>query len=168
MKNKRIILVAAIALMICSVAVKPAMAYFTATTDVEGGFIVSIGDGIPEIKEKVEDMTKKITIKNVGDYSIFVRAKAIYPDDVNITFEATDGWSDGGDGYYYYRDPIAPGESTPEETPLTLKITREEDATGNFNVIIVQEAVKVMYDKDGNVDWKGAVSSQNVYNLGNQ
>ena len=167
MKTKWLFLAAAITLIISAVAVKPTMAYFTDTTKAEGGFQIKIGDGDPEIHEEVSGMTKKITIKNTGDYPIFVRAKAIYPDDCKVTFEPTGGWSDGGDGYYYYDNPVAPKESTPEDTPLTLKISRAETSTGDFNVIIVQEATRVSYDENGKVDWDSAVKSQDSYNLGN-
>ena len=166
MKTKWLYLVAAITLIISAVAVKPTMAYFTDTTKAEGSFQIKIGDGDPEIHEEVVEMTKKITIKNTGDYPIFVRAKAIYPDDCTITFEPTGGWSDGKDGYYYYKDPVGPKESTPADTPLTLKITRAETSKGDFNVVIIQEATRVSYDEKGNVDWSGAVQNQDSYNLG--
>ncbi len=166
MKTKLLFIIAAIALVISTVAVKPAMAFFTDTVTTSGGFKISVGDGTPEIDEKVEDLTKKITIKNTGDYPIFVRAKAIYPDNCTVTLTVTEGWSDGGDGYYYYANPIAPGESTPVDTPLTLAITRKVGDTGTFNVIIVQEATKVAYDENGNVIWDAVAISQSNYNLG--
>ena len=166
MKTKLLFIIAAIALVISTVAVKPAMAFFTDTIQTQGGFKISVGDGTPEIDEKVEDLTKKITIKNTGDYPIFVRAKAIYPDNCTVTLTVTEGWSDGGDGYYYYANPIAPGESTPVDTPLTLAITRKAGDTGTFNVIIVQEATKVAYDENGNVIWDAVAISQSNYNLG--
>lgn len=166
MKTKWLFIIAAIALVISTVAVKPAMAFFTDTIQTQGGFKISVGDGVPEIHEDVENLTKKVTIRNVGDYPIFVRAKAIYPDNCDVTFTVTEGWSDGGDGYYYYADPIVPGESTPEDFPLTLKITRNAGETGTFNVIIVQEATKVAYDENGNVIWAPEAISQSNYNLG--
>lgn len=167
MKTKWLFIIAAITLVISTVAVSPAMAYFTDTTKAEGSFQIKIGEGEPEIHETVTDMTKQITIKNTGEYSIYVRVKAIYPDDCTVAFTPTDGWSDKGDGYYYYKNPIAPGETTPSEFPLTLTISRNEESTGDFNVIIIQEAIKAVLDDNGEPDWSKAITNQNSYNLGN-
>ena len=164
MKTKGIYLVAAAALIISISAVNPTIAYFTDTTTAEARIPISIGDGKTEISEKVENMVKKITIKNTGDYDVFVRAKAIYPDSCTIELNATDGWSAGDDGYYYYSNPVTPDDST--ATALNLHISRQisddADIPNDFTVVIIQEATKALYDADGNPapDWKAAVSNQ--------
>ncbi|SDB34702.1 hypothetical protein SAMN02910298_01693 [Pseudobutyrivibrio sp. YE44] len=164
MRRKWLIPMAAFALAASIVAVKPTIAYFTDTALAEGAFLVNISDGTPEIEEKVTDMTKLVTIKNTGSYDIFVRCKAIYPETrCTVTFQTTEGWSDGGDGYYYYAGAIAPGETTPAETPLTLLVSPIPGTSGDFNVIIVQEATKAIYKTVDGVDvpdpdWSAAVS----------
>ena len=54
-------------------------------------------------------------------------------------------------GYYYYSDPIAPGEST---SVLDIRIdSKESDAS--FNVVVVQESTKVLYNENNEpyADW---------------
>ena len=161
MKTKWLISIAAIALVISTIAVKPAVAYFTDTITAEGEFPITIGDGEPVITETVENMTKKITIKNTGDYDIFVRVKVIKPDSCTITPEYTSDWTEDGE-YYYYNKQLKNGETTAADS-LAFKITRSADATGDFNVIIIQEATKAIYGEDGKVDWSTAISTSTSY-----
>ena len=160
MRRKWLILAAFAAVTLSIVAVTPSIAYFTDTVQTEGKIEVKLGDGKPEIDENVKNMTKYVTIKNTGDYDIFVRAKAIYPDTCTVTLENKAGWKSGNnDGYYYYDEPVAPGAST--ESELTLKI--ENSSELDFNVVIVQEATKVVYDEDGNpkpADWTNPLTTQ--------
>lgn len=155
--RKQFVLLAATLILISTVAVKPAIAYFTDTVTTEGKILLNLGDGkLDKMDDIVENMVKKISIKNTGDYEVFVRAKAIYPDSVSITLEDSGDWSPGNDGYYYYYDVVNPDDSTSQ---LKLKISNSEYA--DFNVIIVQEATQVLYDENGNetADWDRAVSS---------
>ena len=85
--------------------------------------------------------------KNTGDYDCYVRVKALagskYQD--GLQYSDSDGkWTPGEDGYYYYSDPIAPGEST---SVLDIRIdSKESDAS--FNVVVVQESTKVLYNEN--------------------
>ncbi|MBE5911510.1 hypothetical protein [Pseudobutyrivibrio sp.] len=158
MKTKWLILVAAALVLVSGTAVKPAIAYFTDTISTEGKIELKLGDSeIPPMEDKVENMIKKISISNTGDYELLVRAKALYPDNCTVTLVDSEGWSDGGDGYYYYSDIVSPGEKTNQ---LLLQINSE--AEESFNVIIVQEGAKVIYDEDGSYtgDWDAKISSQ--------
>ena len=166
MKTKWLYLVAAVALVISISAVKPALAFFTATRTIEGYTKeLSIRDIPPELEEEVTGLTKKITITNTGDYEIFVRSTAISPDIWNINFKETAGWVQEGE-YYYYTKPLAPVESTATQLVLDIvpneEITAEYEVPDSFNVVIVQEATKVYYDKEGNPvpdDWSNAISN---------
>lgn len=158
MRRKWLILAAAAAVTLSIVAVTPSIAYFTDTVQTEGKIEVKLGDGKPEIDEKVKDMTKYVTIKNTGDYDIYVRAKAIYPDTCTVDFVATEGWQKG-DGYYYYNSPVAPGAATESELTLSIK----NNSVLDFNVVIVQEATRVVYDESGNpkpADWTNPVTTE--------
>ena len=171
MKMKWLYLVAAVALVISISAVRPALAYFTATDTVKGTTkAIHIVDTPPELDEQVDGMTKKITIKNTGDYDIFVRSKAISPDIWKVVFSIQEGdnvdWFEK-DGYYYYSKPIAPGKSTESQLILDIvpndEITAEYEVPDSFNVVIVQEATKAYYDENGNAipdDWANAISNQ--------
>ena len=165
MKTKWLYVFAAAALVISASAVKPALAYFTATASVEGYTkALKIGDTPPELKEEIDGMIKKITITNTGDYDIFVRATAITPDNWTIDFTETEGWVQEGD-YYYYTSPLAPNESTATQLTLDIipkEVQQEYDVPDSFNVVIVQEATKVYYDESGKPipdDWANAITN---------
>lgn len=158
MKTRWLYTIAAALIIISCSAVKPAIAYFTDTISKDGKILVTLGDGeLDEIDENVTAMVKRISIKNTGAYDVFVRAKAIFPAGIEVEKEESTGWGDLTDGYYYYDEIVSPGESTER---LNLKITSSID--DDFNVIIIQEATKVLYDADGNpyADWNNAITAQ--------
>ncbi len=159
MKRKWLILAALAVVTLSTIAVTPSIAYFTDTVQTKGTVEVKLGDGKPKIDEEVKNMTKYVTIKNTGDYDIFVRAKAIYPDTCTVTLVNKSGWKNGTGDYYYYDNPVAPGAST--ESELTLKIENSSDL--DFNVVIIQEATQVVYDENGNptpADWTNPIFSE--------
>jgi len=151
MKRKKHLLIVATAISLCAVSVQPAIAYFTDTQRATGRLVLEMNPEI-ESKEKVENMKKIISVANTGKNDVFVRAKAIYASnfDVIMDKEATDaGWSfNEADGYYYYDKIVKVGEETPK---LVLKVDVKDDkiVEYDFNVVIVQEAARVIYDKDG-------------------
>lgn len=109
---------------------------------------------------------KEITLTNTGDYDCYVRLLALtgdaYKDSLSYTGDSK--WTPGADGYYYYSDIVAPGEST---TQIDVSFAFPEEEPADFNVIIIQECTPVLYDEDGNpyADWeKTADVSQSYYN----
>ena len=74
------------------------------------------------------DVTKQVSVKNIGGGDAWVRAKVTVVvkdalgNEKDLTFGPGDkdvlsypiqaGWSDGGDGYYYYDRSLADGETT--------------------------------------------------------
>nr|MCR5415248.1 hypothetical protein [Pseudobutyrivibrio sp.] len=112
---------------------------------------------LPPPEDYVENMVKHVTLTNTGECDVYVRVLAVYPDDGSVGAEllSTTDWSQGEGGYYYYSKILAPGESTSE---LQLEITYSTEL--DFNVIIIQEATKVIYDEDGNptADWTSTVT----------
>ena len=156
--KKRLVLIAMALILISGIAIKPAVAYFTDTVSAEGMLELKVGDGeLDKMDDSVENMVKKIAITNTGEFDVFVRAGVIAPDGVTVTMEASDGWTKGEDGYYYYSPVVAIGETSGK---LNLKVDGGE--LTDFNVIIVQEATKVIYDEAGNAtfDWNSAIQSQ--------
>ena len=157
MMKRGLAIIAAALLLIAASAVKPAIAYFTDTTKAEGKLLISLGDGeLEELEEDVENFVKKITITNTGNEPLMVRAKAIYPTGITLKMEDSSNWTEGTD-YYNYSLVLQPGESTSE---LNLKVTFDE--AKDFNVIIIQEAARVIYDEDGNPtgDWSNKISTE--------
>ncbi len=167
MKYKKYLLIAAAALlMIGAAAVSPAMAYFTDTHTASGMVTLSLGDSNVKPDESFDGMNKLITVTNTGDYAVFVRVKAIYGSNCTVTLDAasSSGWSEGGDGYYYYALPLAgkTGDASVGESSSQLKLivaAKEDTTADSFNVIILEEATRVRYDSNGNAiaDWNDVI-----------
>lgn len=156
MNYKKYLLVAAALVVIGAASVKPAMAYFTYTQQATGKITVHLGDSTIVPDEDVEGMTKIITVSNTGDYDVFVRVKAIYSSNYTVTLTENaknNGWTDGGDGYYYYNE-IVTMKDTDNASSKALELTIDvKDPTlvgeDGFNIVIVQEATRVFYNEDG-------------------
>ncbi|MBQ7147545.1 MAG: hypothetical protein IJR96_02215 [Pseudobutyrivibrio sp.] len=166
MKLKKNMLVAAAFLMIGAAGVAPTMAYFTDTKEVTGGVLVSLGDSELTPHDSAEGLLKTVAVENTSQYDAFVRVKAIYSENFNatITEEAkANGWSVNEDGYYYYSDILAAGE-TSKELKLQIEV-KDETIADQFNVVIVEEATKVIYDAEGNTrcDWNSKVMTSEEY-----
>lgn len=105
-----------------------------------------------------ETVSKIVSAKNVGDNDAYVRIKLkktwtkdnkvledLSTDDIQINFPNPQDWIDGGDGYYYYQKPLAPGETAPDlldSFKLSLNYTDKgiEDLEGN--IIVSAEAIQ--------------------------
>lgn len=153
--NKKSLCLAAAALTLTAgISAGTAMAYFTTYTEASGGVTLNMGFSETIPKEDFSNWTKHVSVENTGDYDCYVRVKALagskYQD--GLQYRDSDGkWTPGEDGYYYYSDPIAPGEST---SVLDIWIdSKESDAS--FNVVVVQESTKVLYNENNETyaDW---------------
>ena len=118
--NKKSLCLAAAALTLTAgISAGTAMAYFTTYTEASGGITLNMGFSETIPKEDFSNWTKHVSVENTGDYDCYVRVKALagskYQD--GLQYSDSDGkWTPGEDGYYYYSDPIAPGESTSGST----------------------------------------------------
>ena len=153
--NKKSLCLAAVALTLTAgISAGTAMAYFTTYTEASGGVTLNMGFSETIPKEDFSNWTKHVSVENTGDYDCYVRVKALagskYQD--GLQYSDSDGkWTPGEDGYYYYSDLIAPGEST---SVLDIRIdSKESDAS--FNVVVVQESTKVLYNENNEpyADW---------------
>ena len=153
--NKKSLCLAAAALTLTAgISAGTAMAYFTTYTEASGGVTLNMGFSETIPKEDFSNWTKHVSVENTGDYDCYVRVKALagskYQD--GLQYSDSDGkWTPGEDGYYYYSDLIAPGEST---SVLDIRIdSKESDAS--FNVVVVQESTKVLYNENNEpyADW---------------
>jgi hypothetical protein len=171
-RNKHTISLAVCALALAAgLTVRPAMAYFTDYTEASGAVKISVADPNATIDEKVSDMTKKIKITNNGAEPCFVRVKAIAADKYTLTRgeNSNENWQyNEEDEYYYYNQPLAVSDTTGE---LNIKIgwNGTED-TEDFNVVIIQEATKVLYKENGEpyADWTRKISTDQNSQEGGQ
>lgn len=159
MKKTKYFLASLAAVMILTAGVGQAMAYFTTYTEVKGTRIVRLGDET-EITENFAEWTKELTIRNEeGSQPVYVRAKVFAPD--TLTIECPYAGSDEkwgpkrDDGYYYYSDALAAGESAGKLNVHISNLPVDAVKGDTFNVIVVYESTPVLYKEDGTAyaDW---------------
>ena len=161
--KKPLIMAAATLALIGTLAVGSAMAYFTTYSTAGGGVTMNMGftETIPN--EEVDENGKHITITNTGDYDCFVRVKAFAP--VELTYNAPDGgWTDGGDGYWYYDEVLPAGETTSHELNITYKFPSGDEKPEEFNIVVIEECTPVLYQEDGTpyADWNHVITSDSA------
>ena len=156
--QKILTVLALICIFTCSI--RGAISYFTTYAAARGGRTLHLVEQT-RIEENAEANLKKLTVYNTDtNVAVYVRAKAFTPGNYSVAYTHGDNWTDlEADGYCYYRDPetgghaiLNPGKDTGD--PLVAEISRkvEEGTTldDSFNVVVIYEAVPVIYDKDGN------------------
>ncbi len=161
--KKPLIMAAATLALTGTLAVGSAMAYFTTYSTAGGGVTMNMGftETIPN--EEVDENGKHITITNTGDYDCFVRVKAFAP--VELTYNAPDGgWTDGGDGYWYYDEVLPAGETTSHELNITYKFPSGDEKPEEFNIVVIEECTPVLYQEDGTpyADWNHVITSDSA------
>lgn len=152
--SKKSLCLAATALFLTAgISAGTAMAYFTTYAEASGSLKLEMGFTETVPSEEFIDKTKHVTIKNTGNYDCFVRVKALAGEKYQeglVYIDPKEKWNPDGE-YYVYKEPLAPGETTSE---LNIKI-KCEATDANFNVIVVQESTKVLYDENNKpyADW---------------
>ena len=126
--NKRALVLLVCLTLVVTAAVGVTLAYiFTQTNPVENTFKPS-KVSCEVVETFTNNVKSDVMIKNTGDTSAYIRvavvvtwknekgnvwAQAPVEEDYSITWNLTaNGWVKGIDGYYYYTDPVAPGDST--------------------------------------------------------
>ena len=98
-------------------------------------------------------VTDTMGVKNTGTAQAYIRASyavnwrdgegiiaAVMPDGYSCDLDENQGaWVDGGDGYFYYPAPVAPGGETP--SLLTCSVSCPE-AEYTLSVEVVAEAIQ--------------------------
>ncbi len=159
MKKSKWILPALLAAsLVIAASIPSAMAYFTTYTEASGVLPLDLGNETTIEEPTVTDWTKHVVVTNTGDADVFIRARAFAASAYKLTYSGT-GWSDGGDGYWYYADPIAPAGETQELLIAIGDIPTEVAEGDEFNVAVVYESVPVRYDENGAAfaDWTQTV-----------
>ena len=99
-------------------------------------------------------VTDALAVQNTGTAQAYIRASyAVNWLDVNGNIVAAvpegyscgllenqDDWTEGGDGYFYYPYPVAPGDEAP--SLLTCSPSRPEDPAYTLSVEVVAEAIQ--------------------------
>ena len=92
-------------------------------------------------------------VQNTGTAPAYIRASyavnwrdvngniaAVTPEGYSCDLDPQDAWVEGGDGYFYYPDPVDPGDETP--SLLTCGVSRPENPEYTLSVEVVAEAIQ--------------------------
>lgn len=165
LKQNRFWLTAAALVLLVSVNLPRAMAYFTTCVAAEGGYPVTLSSNAT-IEEEVEDMTKHIVLSNTGQCDCYVRVKVFSGSQFTIQYagavddEKKPYWNfKETDGYWYYRDIVPKGKET---EVLQAKIEVPKDWKETFDIIVIQECTPVLYEADGTpyADWEHNIDTK--------
>lgn len=180
MKKKMISLVACAGILVAGLSVKPAMAYFTDYASASGNIEIAVDDTHSTVEESGEGQQKIIVIDNDMATKAFVRVQVVLPEGITAAVDTNSSadWS-LKDGYYYYSKVLeGKSEETTEDSTsqliLNIDVTNAvqtgENEYADFNVIVIPESAKVLYDENGNpyADWSQATKYSNVDSDGSQ
>ena len=171
MRNHRKLLIMALSLILCITAsVGIAFAYFTDYENARGGAILNL-KGQTWIDEDADEKGKTIVIQNVNEPDMVVRVMIIGDKDHLGVIDAEDGWiGPDKDGWYYYSkllkgctDAERKNGGRTSELKAEIKVSGNEDINA-FDVVVVQEAERVVYDQDS--EGNNIVSVPAGWNIG--
>ena len=134
-------------LLVCLLSAGYVWAYYTDTAECDN--IFSIGSVETQITEEFPNpvipkdggaLVKKVSIKNTGKSSCYVRVQVLFSDcdiESKCTIDYnTDDWS-YKDGWWYYLSPLKSGAAT---SNLFNSVTFEASDIGDFSIYIRQES----------------------------
>ena len=141
--------------LLAVVATASIITYFT-----DGDIAINdlkIGSNVIEIVEEFDppeevnpstEFTKDVKVKNIGLSDCYVRVMAVFDNShmeqfCEVDWNDTDWVYNPTDGYWYYPDAIARGNSTPSlMTTVKIKDDTPEAAIVDFNIIVYAESVE--------------------------
>ena len=162
--DKRIAVFASIFLAACLILGGRVFAYFTDAKQVENRVAVGgVHIGIEEVFTPPPELLpgtvirKDVKVKCLGPNRCYVRVMAVFSDNsmgryCEVDWN-TEDWVKQADGYYYYRKPIAEGESTASLfTQIRIKDDTPKAQIRDFDVIVYGEG----YQSEGYLTWQEA------------
>lgn len=168
---KRVAIIAAALVVVVALGttVGVTSAYFTTYAAAKGSIPISLKEKT-EITESFGSWTKHVTITNDGadgaSREVFVRVKAFGPSTYPLVYSGSDEWVPEDDGYYYYSQPLDPGQATSQLDVRITDVPESESAEvgSNFNVVVVYETMPVLYDENGKAyaDWSVILNDGNA------
>ncbi len=149
MKRKILLVIAAV--LVLSLSVGFASAYFSDHEAAQGAAKVQLG-GETEIEENWDKGIKDVSIKNTGETEMVVRVIFYGPDSDNakmtVHVAKNGNWVQHGN-YYYYKAVLQPGDQTPYEqltAEVVFKEGTEADLGENYDIVVMQEAAQATYE----------------------
>lgn len=140
--------------LVVGASIGVAWAYFTTYARALGSRPVTLGD-TTTIEEEVDEYGKHITIFNDTDSAqpVYVRVAAFIGKEGELNISLGQGWmqsgeykgkTEGGYGYFYYMQPLKPGERT-SVLDISIKLPEKLKVEDDPNVIVVHESTPVLY-----------------------
>ena len=147
-------LAAAALLMVLVMSVGGTLAWLTAHTNAITNTFTVATPGV-EIEEGFDKQTKSnVQVKNTGEVEAYIRV-ALVPtwedengnavaepaslDDLSITWGNSGKWLKGTDGYWYYKEPVAPGGRT---AVLLEKATVTTENGYHMNLQVMADSIQ--------------------------
>lgn len=141
--KKGVLTVLVLTLLILATTVAGTVAYLRERSDtLENTLVPVMVDSAP-----VATATGGVAVQNTGDITAYLRAAVVVTwvavdaegnaganhhadaprlgSDYQITYQSTNGWQQGTDGFWYYTDPVGAGGTTPD---LVDSVTRLDGA----------------------------------------
>lgn len=119
-------------------------AYFSDQVSGEGSASIQL-EYETKLDEVVSEGNKDITIENTGETDVWVRLRIFTGEADAVEYVYDDSkWTLEGD-WYYYNEILKAGEKTDS---FKVNVTKENVKDYNFQIIVVQECERVVYDGD--------------------
>lgn len=155
-KSKIIIVAAVLAAAVLAVGITMALYQDNSNMVVNTFTLGNVTTEIVEIFQKEDDTTykKEPRVTNTGENDCYIRLRyQITPEEAGKRQVSLDGpgegWKQVGD-WYYYQNPVKPGESTtPLFTTVKLQYDEEDNPWIDFDILLYQEAVQTVAVNNG-------------------
>lgn len=150
--NRKYLMTTLAAVIVAAAGIRAVSAFF-ADADTASNE-VTIGSNDVRVEEEFDppaellpgtSFTKKVSVANTGLVDCYVRVKAVFTTSdmeqwCQVDYD-TDHWAMGEDGFWYYTDVLAVGESTPELfTSVELSEDIPEASIEAFDILIYVES----------------------------
>lgn len=144
-RKQTTVLILATALLI-SLTIVGVIAFLTENTDTLTNTFVPAKVTCSVEETVVDNKKSSVMIKNTGDVDAYIRVAVVAntvnadghvignPEDM-ANYLATDSWTQGEDGYYYYNQRVQAGDSTAE-------LLKNEISLEELSVTILAEAIQ--------------------------
>ena len=141
-KNKIYIIVLIVASVL--ILTGTAYAYFTDSISHEGAISFSFTDDKPQLTTTKSGNTVNITVRNPKNVSVYVRLTSYST--MGLRIASTSNNVIPTNGYYYYDEPLAPGQTTE-----TISFNYTLNDVPNLKTAIVAEIIDASYDSNGDI-----------------
>ena len=163
-------------LVFCLVA--GTVAYLIKQNSIKNQFVMGeVKTDVIESFDANNNIKQDVSIKNIGNVPSYIRATITISwkdkdgnilegipkenEDYSIKFSESSNWLKGNDGYYYYKTPIEPNNSTDILIEECRQIKEYEDRT--LEVSIINQAIQSNTSKAVKEAWKIEIVDDTIF-----